>query len=384
MLRTALTAGAVATAALALPAAAQEVELPNTVVMTTYTEESAGFAQAVAIGGVFKDRYDTNIRAIPGGNDISRQAPLQSGQAQFSSTGFGVFYSQEAIFEFADREQWGPQPVRMVMINNSEGGIGLAVDPDLNINSPADLEGLRVAQIIGSPALNLLVESYLVFGGLSWDDVEVVEFGGFGAALDGYVADQVDAVIAVTDSGTSGKLMASPRNVGWTLFPHDDAESWARLQDFAPWFVPKTVTAGNNIPEDGLEFAVYHYPMMVTYSETEADLVYNMVKAMHESFDAYADAAPGAAGWSMDRQDLDYVMPYHEGAIRYYEEIGMWGEEQQANQDRLLERQAILQAAWAEVMALDIADDDAFLEAWQEARYAALDEAGFNPYFRTW
>jgi len=364
-------------------AAAQD-ELPSTIAVTTYSTTAAGFAQMVAVGSALQEEHGVNLRPIPGDNDISRQAPLKQGQAQFSSTGFGVFYSQEGIFEFADRAQWGPQPVRLVMSNVSDGGIGFAIDPALGIDHPSEMEGVRVARIVGAPALNLLVEAYLTFGGLTWDDVEVVEFPGFGAWLDGYVNDQVDAGIAVTDSGTSGKLAASSRGVTWVLFPQDDAEGWARLNAFAPWFEPKTVTSGNEVPQEGLPFAVYRYPNLVTYADVDADTVYGFTKAMVELYPEYSDEAPGAYGWAVERQGFEYVMPFHEGAIRYWKEIGEWTDAAQARQEELLERQRVLQQTWEEVVARDIADDAAFVEAWAEARHAALTEAGFNPYFESW
>lgn len=373
---------AVLAAALALGGGAS-AQMPATVAVTTYDTTAAGFAQMVAFGGALQAAHGVNLRPIPGSNDISRQAPLKQGAAQFSSTGFGVFYSQEGIFEFADPAQWGPQDVRLVMINVSDGGIGFAIDPALGITHPSQMKGVRVARIVGSPALNLLVEAYLKFGGLTWDDVEVVDYPGFGAWLDGYVAGQVDAGIAVSDSGTSGKLAASPRGMTYVQFPADDAEGWARLSDFAPWFVHKRVTSGNNVPEGGLDFAVYHYPMLVSTASVPEETVYGFTKAMVELFPEYRDAAPGAYGWALDRQDLSYVMPYHDGAIRYFREIGKWDEAAEANQQALLQRQQVLKGAWEKVRAQGLSGD-AFLPAWQEARHEALTAAGFNPFFRSW
>ena len=381
----ALCAAAVAAYAVATPVApGARAELPRTVAVTTYPTTAAGFAQMVAVGAALQKAKGVNMRPIPGGNDVSRQAPLKQGVAQFSSTGFGVFYSQEGVFEFADRAQWGPQPVRLVMSNESDGGIGFAVAPELGVTDASGLKGARVARIVGSPALNLLTEAYLKFGGLTWDDVEVVEFPGFGAWLDGYVAGQVDVGIAVSDSGTSGKLAASSRGMDWIRFPADDEEGWKRLTDFAPWFRKKTVTKGNNVPDGGLPFAVYSYPNLVTYAATDDDLVYEFTKAMVELYPDYKDAAPGAYGWSKDVQNFSYVMPFHEGAIRYWKEIGLWKEADDANQKKLLERQDVLARTWKTVTAEDHADDDAFKEAWAKARHEALAAAGFQPYFRTW
>ena len=44
-------------------------------------------------------------------------------------------------------------------------------------------------------------EAYLAYGGLTWDDVERVDFGGFGASWTGLIEGQTDAAFASTNSG---------------------------------------------------------------------------------------------------------------------------------------------------------------------------------------
>ncbi len=68
--------------------------------------------------------------------------------------------------------------------------------------------------------------------------------------------------------------------------------------------------------------------------DTDADLVYNMTKAMVELFPEYEGKAPGINGWALDKQDFAWVVPYHEGAIRYFEEKGVWSDEAQAHNDQ--------------------------------------------------
>src|SRR3546814_8746083 len=76
-----------------------------------------------------------------------------------------------------------------------------------------------------------------------------------------------------------------------------------------------------------------------------------MAKAMVDQFPKYKDSAPGIAGFALDRQNFTWVIPYHEGAIRYFKEKGKWSAEAQAHNDKLVERQEVLTKAWAELKA---------------------------------
>lgn len=378
--------GALAAVALLLPlgARAAEPKLPPTIAWTAYDVGSAGYNQAVAVGAALKNRLGVTLRVLPGKNDVSRQIPLREGKVQFSATGVGgSFMAQEGVFEFGTRE-WGPQPVRMLLHNRGRVNLSLGVAADTGVKTVADLRGRRVAWVIGSPALNVNAEAILAFGGLTWDDVVKVEFPGFGQSWDGIVNDQADAAFASTNSGKAYQLEASPRGIHWPPLPHDDEEGWQRLWKIAPYFVKNVATVGAGISEaNPHEGGTYPYPILITYASQDADLVYAMTKAMVELYDDYRDGAPGADGWALANQSLAWVVPWHEGAVRYFREIGVWTEALEAHNRRLIERQQLLAKAWQEHLAAagDL-EGEAFERAWLERRAAALEAAGFEPYYR--
>jgi TRAP transporter TAXI family solute receptor len=308
--------------------------------------------------------------------------PLRQGKVHFSATGVGgSFMAQEGVFEFGGKN-FGPQPIRVLLANNG-GAINLAVGvaADAGIEEYADLKGKRVAWIKGAPALNVNVTAYLAYAGLTWDDVETVEFGGFGDSWTGMVNGQVDAAFASTNSGMAYQMASSPRGLHWPPIHHDDAEGIARMQAIAPFFTPNNATVGANI--DGgpaYEGAGYAYPVLVAMADQDEDLVYNMTKAMVELFASYDGAAPGIGGWALDKQNFEWVAPFHDGAIRYFQEIGVWTEQAQAHNDGLIARQAALAEAW-EAFAAKGASDDAWAAAWRDARKAALEAGGFDIVF---
>lgn len=373
------TAGA---ALLAGAAAAQEAsaELPGQLAWSAYDTGSAGYNQAVAIGAALQNELGVNLRVLPGKNDVSRTEPLRQGRVDFSATGVGgSFMAQEGAFEFG-APNWGPQPIRVLLANNG-GAINLAVGVagDAGVEEYADLAGKRVAWVVGAPALNVNTEAYLAYGGLTWDDVERVEFGGFGASWQGLMDGQVDAAFASTNSGMAYEAATGPRGLHWPPVDPENAEGLERMQAIAPFFVPNLASVGATIDgTDGHQGAGYAYPVLIAMEETDADLAYNMTKAMDELFDAYDGDAPGIGGWAIDAQDLTWVVPYHEGAIRYFEEEGLWSEEAQAHNDELVARQEALGAAWEALTAEQPEDWEA---AWAEKRREALEEGGFRVVF---
>lgn len=359
---------------------AQDLDLPRQLSWTAYDTGSAGYNQAVAIGAALQDAAGVNLRVLPGKNDVSRTEPLRQGRVEFSATGVGgSFMAQEGVFDFG-AENWGPQPIRVLLANNG-GAINLAVGVagDLGIETYADLKGKRVSYIVGAPALNVNTEAYLAYGGLTWDDVDRVDFGGFGASWTGLIEGQVDAAFASTNSGKAYEAEAGPRGLFWPPIDPDDTEGFARMQEIAPFFTLNKAKVGATIDgTDGYQGAGYAYPVLTSIAATDEALVYNMTKAMVELFPKYDGNSPGIGGWALDKQNMEWVVPYHEGAIRYFEEVGAWSDTAQAHNDNLVKRQEALAAAWEATKASNPSDWEA---AWSEARRKALADGGFSVVF---
>ncbi len=378
MISNRIVAGALIAVAAAAPALA--LELPKQLAWTAYGTGSAGYSQSVAIGAALQEATGTNLRVLPGKNDVARTEPLRQGKVQFSATGVGgSFMAQEGVFAFGS-PSWGPQKVRVLIANNG-GAVGLAVGVagDVGVKDYADLKGKRVAWVKGAPALNVNVTAYLAYAGLDWDDVQKVEFGGFGDSWKGMVNGQVDAAFASTNSGRAYELAASPRGLIWPPIDPENKEGLARMTAVAPFFTPMTATVGANIDgTGGVPTAGYAYPVLVAMEDQDEALVYNMTKAMVETFPLYKDKAPGINGWALEKQNFEWVVPYHDGAVRYYKEIGAWTDAAQAHNDRLVARQEALSAAWE---ALKAENPDDWTAAWSAKRKEALAAGGFKVVF---
>jgi TRAP transporter TAXI family solute receptor len=362
--------------------AADKPTLPGTMVWTAYGVGSQGYNESVAIGSALKKNLNVNLRVQPGKNDISRMAPLRDGKVKVSANGVGTYFGQEGVFEFAAPD-WGPQPLRILIMNSGESNIVLGTAADVGIKTMADLKGKRVSWTVGAPALNHNIASALAFAGLTWDDVIKVEVPGFNASWDAIVNGQSDAAFSSTVSGLPKKLEASPRGLFWPPMPHSDKAGWARVKKIAPYTGPHIaeIGAGGISKEKPHEGASYPYPVLTSNADLEDDLVYNLVKAIDLYYDDFKDASPGIGGWAVPKQVFDWAVPYHNAAVKYYKEKGLWTEAHQKHNDALVKRQGVLAAAWKATKAKNIEDADKFAAAWLAARKAALEKAGMDVVF---
>ena len=251
------------------------------------------------------------------------------------------------------------------------------------IEKMADLKGKRVSWTVGSPALNHNIASVLAFAGLTWKDVKKVEVPGFAAGWDAIVNGQSDAAFSSTVSGVPKKLEASPRGLYWVPMPHGDKAGWARLKKMAPYMAPHlgTIGSGGVSKENPHQGAAYPYPVLICNADEDGELVYNLAKALDIYYDDYKDGSPGIGGWALSKQVFDWAVPFHDGAIKYFKEKGVWTEAHQKHNDGLVKRQEVLASAWKATKAKKIEDSAKFSEAWMSARAAALEKAGMDAVF---
>jgi TRAP transporter TAXI family solute receptor len=333
-------------------------------------------------------REGITLRVIPAGNDMARQSPLVAGRAHFGALGIGSFLSQEGVMDFADTG-WGPQKVRILAAAWADFNTGVvSCAGDAGIKTLKDLRGKRIAWVVGAPALNLNMTSWMAAAGLTWDDVVKVEFPSWGAAKRGVIEGKADCWIASTNSGGVYELAETPRRYYPPPLPRpeEDPEAWKRLKKLAPYweFNEATIGAPPVSKENPHVGATYGYPIITTYDWQDPELVYHQTRMIYELFPDYKDAFPGNVGFALERQRLKWVIPYHEGAVRYFKEQGVWTDELEKHNQELIRRQEVLAKAWeralAEAYEKNIRSRD-FPEFWMKIRAEELKKAGFDPYW---
>ncbi|MFC1870126.1 TAXI family TRAP transporter solute-binding subunit [Chloroflexota bacterium] len=368
------------------PATTSAFEWPEPLVWGSHDMNTGGYIIAAAVADAFNRAEGMTVRVVPTGTDIAKMTLLANKRVHISWIMAGTFFAQEGLEDFA-AINWGPQPMRYII--GSLSNVCLASAADANINSAADLKGKRVAYIVGYPAANIIPTAWLRFANLTWDDVEKVEFPSASASKQGMIDGTADAIYGLTTTAANYQLESSPRGLKFVSLPHDDNEGWERIAEIMPYMVRRVATegAGGLSETNTIECGGYPNPGLNALADTDADLVYNQTRLMVELFPQYSQVkAPGIGGLALDQQSgFKWTVPYHEGAIRYYKEIGVWTDEAQQQTDRLIERQKVLQQAWDKALDEAIKQEvksTNFPKLWYEIRGQALVAAGFDPYYK--
>jgi uncharacterized protein len=333
----------------AISAPAKPTKLPGMIVWSSYDVGSGGFIQAGAMANALQKQFGVKVRILPSGTSVGRLTPLKTGAAKYGFLADETHFALEGTYEFGGYI-WGPQDLRVVIQHPSV--ISLVTAAKAEIKTPADFKGKRVAWVIGSPTLYVKAEAFMAFAGLTWNDVQKVEMPSYAAALKGLVEDKVDAAIGIPTASIMYELEASQRGIYWPEFPASDKEGWARIRKIAPWTFPGKDDRGAGLKKgQPRELPAYNYPQLVTYAKTSADEVYALVKALDETFGLYKDADPVMSDWAIAKAGKTPAgAPFHEGAIRYLKEKGIWKAEDEAWNKKILARAKKLQQAWGKAL----------------------------------
>ncbi|MDO6459664.1 TAXI family TRAP transporter solute-binding subunit [Granulosicoccaceae sp. 1_MG-2023] len=360
-----------------LGAASSEVraagpELADTMTWSSYDVGSAGYAEASAMADAFGKKFGTRIRIQPSGSAIGRLQPLLSGRATVGFLATETFFAAEGTHDFSTR-QWGPQNLRALAGRPSSMGVFTA--KDAGIETLADLKGKRFAFVAGNPSVNVKCIAFLAFAGLTQDDVEAVVFPTYGSAMSSLARGEADASCTTSTPSHVYELAESPRGVRWLDMDPDDTEGWKKVSEVAPFFAPFRETIGAGLSEDNpVNIMAYRYPVLAVKADMDADTAYNMLKAVDETYPLYKSATAAMVRWDLEKSGIPAIdVPFHEGAIRYLKEKGIWNDEYQAWNDARTKRLDALLEAWPKAVAEgEGKSDEEFAEIWERYRQQAL------------
>lgn len=274
----------------------------------------SALAEVITETGV-DERFSVTGEATSGSQENIRR--LLTGELDFA-------LSNAAITFFAVRgtEGWDQAyPVRSVM--TLAPNIALFVTPtDSGIETLADLRGKRVTVGPAGAGFEYFVGPLLTAHDISYDDFSPLN-ATQQAAVDMLTDGSSDAAFLGGAVPTSSITQASA-SMDIRFLPFGETEKIQLINDFL-FFRPATIPAetyrNQTEPFDGLDVGSMHF---ITSANAPDELVYTVTRLLYENRDLVVERH--AAGRAINPNNVvrDTGTEFHPGAIRYYEEIGIW------------------------------------------------------------
>lgn len=242
---------------------------------------------------------------------------LGSGELDFALSNSAITY-----FAVRGTEGWDQaHPVRAVM--TLAPNVAMFVAPDGGgVNAIGDLAGKRVG--VGPPGAGFeyFVRPLLAAHGVTYDDfspVNATQTGAVDLLSDGAVAAAflggAVPTASITQATTSREIF---------FVPYDEQamdEVDAEFLFFGRGKIPAGTYRGQDEDYSGLDVGSMH---LIVPADADDELVYRLTKTIYENREKVVEKH--AAGRAINPKNVvrDTGTEFHPGAVRYYEEIGIW------------------------------------------------------------
>lgn len=201
---------------------------------------------------------------------------------------------------------------------------GFIVPADSDVRSIEDLRGKRVPGFAEGTLGYHVTLAYLANGGLTYDDVVEVPVPNFPRMWDSFREGSTDVTIVVVGSANNLELDQTLGGVRFISF-EDTPERLEAMQEWLPQMYFAEVGADAGIPgiDEPTNIKIYDYTLFAPEGLSD-DIVYEVTKSLFENEERLLATGPVWAGFTAEGMSRDVDVPFHPGAIRFYEEAGVW------------------------------------------------------------
>jgi TRAP transporter TAXI family solute receptor len=281
------------------------------------------YAMAVGLSKLLKDKANIDAAPQTSGGMVAQARILAKGNAQFA---FGLGGAIGAWAYKGERrfEAEGAKENLRAVFAYPFGTFQWVTLADSGINTLRDLKGKKVSVGKASSTTQTFARIFLPAHGIEMSDV-TESTPGFGGGFNQLRDGNVDAHLSL------GKTPISPlREMATT--------KQFRLVDMDPAVVKKLVAdIGSGVSHATIDTGAYGdnqknnaavntmaiYFGFSTSTNTSAEVVYQVTKTLFDNLDAYKKANPKAKSVDLQSACEGLAFPLHEGAKRYYKEIGL-------------------------------------------------------------
>ena len=259
--------------------------------------------------------YNVTAEATSGSQENIRR--LASGELDFALSNAAITY-----FAVRGSEGWDrAYPMQSIMTLAPNVAL-FVTQSGSGIESIDDLRGRRVTVGPAGAGFEYFVGPLLGAHGVTYDDFSPLN-ATQQAAVDMLTDGSADATF-LGGAVPTASITQAAASMELTFIPFGDTEKQGLIDEylfFRPATIPADTYRGQAQPFEGLDVGSMHF---IASASAPADLIYNVTKLLYENQPLVVEKH--AAGRAINANNVvrDTGTEFHPGAIRYYQEAGIW------------------------------------------------------------
>ncbi|MBM63481.1 MAG: hypothetical protein CL484_11095 [Acidobacteria bacterium] len=259
--------------------------------------------------------WSTTAEATSGSQENIRR--LDTGELDFAMSNAAITY-----FAVRGAEGWDKAyPMRTVM--TLAPNVALFITPSSSdIETIADLRGNRVSVGPAGAGFEYFVGPLLGAHDITYDDFTPLNATQSGAV--DLIADGSAAAAFVGGAVPTASITQASASQDIHFIPFQEEAKQQLIENylfFRPATIPADTYRGQTEAFEGLDVGSMH---LIASANTDESLVYNVTKTLYEQRESVIEKH--AAGRAINPNNVvrDTGTEFHPGAIRFYQEIGIW------------------------------------------------------------
>lgn len=324
-----LLAGAVAAAAFAGPATAQE----KAVRLGTSSTGSVYYTLAVAISKLLKDNANISSTVEPVGGSVPNVIAIGMDRVDVAVT------NSMASYDGYHGQGRFKKPVNVnLLIVGNPSLRQLVVRKGSGIEKPEDIAGTFVGKRPALPEIEMITNALFKVYSIQPSKVRVIGTAETNEAMDAFASNTVDAGI-IPGSAGAGYFQKASRDgkIEFMSLPEEKIDAMLKLlpKSIDKELVPAKTYAGQDKPYWAFDLAT---TFVASGDRVSEEVGYQIVKAVFDNMDQFRTYHSAAKDWTLEKTMRQAKIPFHPGLVRYLKEKKLWTPEIEKQQAELAKR----------------------------------------------
>lgn len=323
------------TVSLAYPTVSMAQDLPKFVYIATNPQGSIYYSFGSVMGKILDDHSGIRARVQPSGGSSAYIPAVSQGKIDL-----GVNNANDVRMAYRGMKPFVKSPKIRVLTVVCPLLVGMLVRNNSDIKTMQDMKGKRVASKFPAQlSITYCIGGMMAADGLCWKDVIEVPVTNIIVGVQALIENRLDVTsFAVMAAKVKEANATIPGGIRF-LSINGSPEGARRMAEVFPGSYPFTLKA--NAPGTvGIlqDTTIQAYDVfLIAATKLSADAGYAIVKTLYEHVDKVKKGHGLLRRFGKDKMvKTNVTIPYHDGAIKFYKEVGLWTGDMDKIQERLL------------------------------------------------